>query len=174
MLRNASECLQAGGYFIGTIPDANDLVSRARKNKSNSFGNDVYQVVFDCDLNKPPLFGAKYNFYLDGVVDCPEFLVHFPTFVKLAKKFGLKLVLKEKFYDFFNRMRIEGAKLLTNMGSLETYPPMHTTNLVGTSKGDYQHADEFLSQQRDNIKIGTLSKSEWEASCKYLKIINCP
>lgn len=26
MLKNASECLKPGGYFIGTIPDAYDLV----------------------------------------------------------------------------------------------------------------------------------------------------
>lgn len=26
MLRNASESLREGGYFVGTIPDANDLV----------------------------------------------------------------------------------------------------------------------------------------------------
>lgn len=26
MMRNASECLRPGGYFIGTIPDAYDLV----------------------------------------------------------------------------------------------------------------------------------------------------
>ncbi|XP_045472288.1 mRNA cap guanine-N7 methyltransferase isoform X1 [Harmonia axyridis] len=168
MLRNASECLQAGGYFIGTIPDAYELVSRAKRNNSNSFGNDVYQVVFDCDMDKPPLFGAKYNFYLDGVVDCPEFLVYFPMLEKLAKKYGLKLVRKEKFHEFFNRMKNEGNKLLSNMSSLESYPPFHSSNLVGTSEGDYEHAEEFLRQQNRNIKIGTLSKSEWEASSLYL------
>lgn len=26
MLRNAAECLRPGGFFIGTIPDANDIV----------------------------------------------------------------------------------------------------------------------------------------------------
>ena len=29
-----------------------------------------------------PLFGAKYDFHLEGVVDCPEFLVHMPTMEK--------------------------------------------------------------------------------------------
>lgn len=31
-----------------------------------------------------PIFGAKYNFHLEGVVDCPEFLVNFPVFEKLV------------------------------------------------------------------------------------------
>ncbi|KAL3283342.1 hypothetical protein HHI36_006490 [Cryptolaemus montrouzieri] len=176
MLRNAGECLLAGGYFIGTIPDSNDLVARARKADSSVFGNDVYKVVFDCDTNKPPLFGAKYNFYLDGVVDCPEFLVHFPTLVKLAKKYGLKFVKKEKFYDFFNRMKDEGVKLLSNMSSLESYPPLQSSNLVGTADDDYLHADNFLkgiSRDRGgrDCKIGTLSKSEWEASSLYLAFV---
>lgn len=74
MLRNAAECLAPGGFFIGTMPDANELMARVHKNGGNSFGNDVYQVVFDFPTDKPPLFGARYNFHLDGVVDCPEFL----------------------------------------------------------------------------------------------------
>lgn len=45
---------------------------------------------------KPPFFGAKYNFHLEGVVNCPEFLVHLPTLCKLASKFGLELVMFER------------------------------------------------------------------------------
>ncbi|KAJ3655132.1 hypothetical protein Zmor_014271 [Zophobas morio] len=172
MIRNASECLQPGGFFIGTIPDANDLIARARRENSNSFGNDVYQVKFDCDVNKPPLFGAKYNFHLDGVVDCPEFLVHFPTLIKLGRKYGLKFVKKEKFYDYYEQMKNEGRQLLSNMKSLETFPPSENASLVGTAADDYLHADTFLQNEgKSNIKIGTLSKSEWEASSLYMLFV---
>ncbi|EFA03004.2 mRNA cap guanine-N7 methyltransferase [Tribolium castaneum] len=171
MIRNASECLQPGGFFIGTIPDANDLIARARRADANTFGNDVYQVHFDCDVNKPPLFGAKYNFHLDGVVDCPEFLVHFPTLIKLARKYGLKFVKKEKFYDYYEQMKNEGRQLLINMKSLETYPPYDNTPLLGTDPGDYIHAEEFLKKEGKNGKIGTLSKSEWEASSLYMLFV---
>ncbi len=34
------------------------------------------------DKNALPLFGAKYDFHLEGVVDCPEFLVYFPVLEK--------------------------------------------------------------------------------------------
>lgn len=108
MIRNASECLRPGGYFIGTIPDANDIMKRQREADSNSFGNSIYRINFLCDTDTPPLFGAKYNFELDGVVNCPEFLVHFPLLIKLARKFGLRLVLKERFEDFFDRNRDSG------------------------------------------------------------------
>lgn len=166
-LRNVSECLQPGGFFIGTVPDAYDLIARAKRCRSNTYGNKVYQVSLEFDIDRPPLFGAKYNFHLDGAVDCPEFLVYFPAFVKLAKKFGLKLVCREKFYDYFERMKDGGKQLLMNMKSMEPYPPCDSVSLVGTEPDDYANADEFhKSNSNDELRIGTLSKSEWEASCK--------
>jgi hypothetical protein len=54
-----------------------------QQNAGGTFGNEIYKIEFQCDTEPPlPLFGAKYNFHLEGVVDCPEFLVHFPTLVK--------------------------------------------------------------------------------------------
>ena len=56
---------------------------RLRDSKDMSFGNDVYRVTFDGeDKTNLPLFGCKYNFHLEGVVDCPEFLVFFPVLEK--------------------------------------------------------------------------------------------
>ncbi|CAH0558088.1 unnamed protein product [Brassicogethes aeneus] len=170
MFMNAAECLQPGGYFIGTMPDSNDIIARAKKNNTRTFGNDLFEVSLDFDTNDPPLFGGKYHFQLDGVVDCPEFLVHFPTFVELAKKYGLKLERKEKFYDFYERVKEDGMQLLTNTRSFEAYPPPEGSSLVGTAKDDYYHADEYL-KSKGNVQIGTLSKSEWEASSLYLTFV---
>lgn len=108
MIRNAAECLKENGYFIGTIPDANEIIKRQRSADSTEFGNDLYRISFLCDANEPPLFGAKYNFELDGVVNCPEFLVHFPLLEKLAKKYGLKLIMKQRFEDYFNKNKESG------------------------------------------------------------------
>ncbi|XP_025992793.1 mRNA cap guanine-N7 methyltransferase [Solenopsis invicta] len=169
MLRNASESLKAGGYFIGTIPDAYDLVSRWQNCEGNKFGNDVYNVEFLCeDKTNPLLFGAKYNFYLDGVVNCPEFLVHLPTLCKLALKYGLELVSFERFEDFYERFKDEGRSLLGNMQALETYPPYHESPLLGDPERDYQHAIEYMQNLPANHrKIGTLSQSEWEVTSLY-------
>lgn len=103
MMRNAAECLRTGGYFIGTIPDAYEIVRRQREANAMEFGNDLYKIGFLCDAECPPLFGAKYNFQLHGVVDCPEFLVHFPMLVKLARKYGLELVMKATFGEYFKQ-----------------------------------------------------------------------
>jgi hypothetical protein len=56
---------------------------KRQQTEGDSFGNEIYKVELQCDTKPPvPLFGAKYSFHLEGVVDCPEFLVHFPTLVK--------------------------------------------------------------------------------------------
>ena len=71
MLRNASESLRKGGFFIGTTPDAFDIMARLQAGETgNSFGNSVFSVSFkDEDLKQPqPLFGAEYNFHLTEVV----------------------------------------------------------------------------------------------------------
>lgn len=167
MLQNASECLKPGGYFIGTMPDANELVARLKKSGENSFGNEIYNVTFGCDTQNLPLFGAKYDFQLEGVVNCPEFLVYFPMFIKLAAKYGLKLINKENFHEYYKRMKDDGLQLLSKMQGLETYSAKDKKNLVGKSS-DYEHAERFIkSCDYDNVTIGTLSKSEWEVISKY-------
>ena len=56
---------------------------RLRGSPEKMCSNEVYSISYDGDdLANPPLFGAKYNFHLEGVVDCPEFLVYFPMLEK--------------------------------------------------------------------------------------------
>lgn len=111
MVRNAAECLQPGGYFIATIPDANEIMRRLRQSQNpRGIGNEIYKIDFMCDTDPPPLFGAKYEFHLEGVVDCPEFLVHFPTLVKLCRKHGLKLERKTTFADYYKESLDKGEK----------------------------------------------------------------
>ena len=45
-------------------------------------GNNIYSVTMDSDPNDVPLFGAKYLFQLHGVVNVPEYVVHFPLLVR--------------------------------------------------------------------------------------------
>ncbi|XP_050399183.2 mRNA cap guanine-N7 methyltransferase [Patella vulgata] len=187
MLRNACECLKPGGYFIGTTPNCNELVKRLRNSADNSFGNDVYKITFpNTDKSTFPLFGAKYDFHLEGVVDCPEFLVYFPLLEKLAEKYGMKLIKKVPFDEFYTEKieRGDARNLIGRMSALEPYPNEEGTDLVGTAEDDYIHAKEFLSslESQDNsshhhhgnrkpLKIGTLSKAEWEATTVYLVFI---
>jgi SAM-dependent methyltransferase len=47
MLENAADRLDAGGFFIGTMPDARVLVQRLRASRRGRFGNSCYEVCFD-------------------------------------------------------------------------------------------------------------------------------
>lgn len=109
LLRNVTERLRPGGFFIGTTPDANVLVRKLRAAKGLVVGGGagVYKIAFDEEweskrFTRDKPYGIRYEFSLgDNVVDCPEFLVHFPAFEKLALEFDLELDLLCNFHDFF-------------------------------------------------------------------------
>lgn len=181
MLRNACECLKLGGYFIGTTPNSYEIVHRLRQSEDKSFGNEVYKITYEADdLDNIPVFGAKYNFHLEGVVDCPEFLVYFPVLEKMAEEFGMKLLLRKPFAEYFKEKSEQGDhnSLLRKMKALEEYPAGEDSNLVSEKLEDYkavkdmvkhlQESDEQADDRhRRQIKVGTLSQAEWEATTIY-------
>ncbi|XP_078365373.1 mRNA cap guanine-N(7) methyltransferase-like isoform X2 [Oculina patagonica] len=189
MLKNACERLKVGGFFIGTTPNGYELIRRLEKSEDLSFGNDVYKVTFE-KKDDYPLFGCKYGFHLEGVVDCPEFLVYFPLLEKMAEKYNMKLLFTKTFHDFFREKTKDSTTLLYKMKALETYPPRQEGDcLVSTAEDAYTHAKDFLegiqlnqdkssstSKYRDhrekNFKhVGTMSKAEWEAAGVYLAFV---
>ncbi|CEI88792.1 Putative mRNA cap guanine-N7 methyltransferase [Rhizopus microsporus] len=127
MLKNVTSRLRPGGHFIGTIPDANWIVKRLRQEPKGSFGfgNSIYNIQFENikdDDEKQKVgftkFGCKYMFHLVDAVDCPEYLVHWSTFEKLANEYGLELKYKENFHDFYVNALKEPdyARLLERIG----------------------------------------------------------
>lgn len=52
----------------------------------------------------------------------------------------------------------------------QTYPPFPDQTLMG-ALSQYQHADVFINTQGTQRKLGTLSKSEWEAASKFITAI---
>jgi mRNA (guanine-N7-)-methyltransferase len=118
-LRNATSNLKSGGMFIGTVPDANWIVKKLKSLPKDQleFKNSIYSIRFE-QRNNFPLFGHKYWFYLkDAINDCPEYLVHFPTFQELASEYGLELVYKKRFHDLYNEAKEDShyRELLYNM-----------------------------------------------------------
>ncbi|TFY79302.1 hypothetical protein EWM64_g4714 [Hericium alpestre] len=127
MLENASRWLRKGGVFIGTIPNADQLLSailpfdlvcgtdsiafyyRQRldalppdtPSSDLSFGNSIYKIRFEDRTNRP-LFGHRYWFFLrDAVEDVPEYIVQWDNFVQLASEYGLHPVYKREFHEVF-------------------------------------------------------------------------
>ncbi|XP_053570856.1 mRNA cap guanine-N7 methyltransferase isoform X2 [Bombina bombina] len=169
MLRNACESLSPGGYFIGTTPDGFELVKRLEASDTNSFGNDIYSVNFQ-EKGNYPLFGCKYDFSLEGVVNVPEFLVYFPVLEEMAKKYNMKLVYKKTFQEFFDeKIKNEEHKmLLKKMQALEQYPAAPHSKLVSDNTEDYEHVKSKMENSQEKLPLGTLSKSEWDATSVYL------
>lgn len=174
MLTNISECLKPDGYFFGTIPDANEIVARAQKSENFTFGNRIFNIklLFD-PKDGYPLFGAKYDFHLEGVVDCPEFLVNFELFTKLAADYGLELVYKARFADFFKNHSEKYKQLLHRIVCFESYPALPGKTLMG-EEAEYDHAraiwDE-MENKNDRDRIGTMSVSEWEVATIYMAFV---
>lgn len=180
MLRNISSNLSIGGFWIGTTPNSYEIVKRARQANSRHFGNDVYSITFDDDTvlkkededdeeadSRIPLFGCKYNFHLDDVVDCPEFLVYYPALVKMAFKYGLRPVFWRTFEDYFEEKKEtrEGRQLLERMRVFSEYPPPNDPLRTAIDIKEYPTAEEhFLKHHRT---LGTISKSEWEVITLY-------
>ncbi|CAJ0914562.1 9051_t:CDS:2, partial [Entrophospora sp. SA101] len=102
-LKNVTSGLKIGGYFIGTVPNAYRIVKILKSLPDNEleFGNSIYSIKFE-QKESYPLYGNKYWFNLEeSIDDCPEYLVYFPVFEKLAKEYGLKLLYKKSFHDLY-------------------------------------------------------------------------
>ncbi len=86
MLQNVTRWLRPGGIFLGTIPNAEQLLMRLDQlpadAQSLSFGNSVYSIKFE-SREPRPLFGHRYSFFLhDAVEDVPEYVVRWDHFVQ--------------------------------------------------------------------------------------------
>ncbi|KAL1916688.1 uncharacterized protein VTP21DRAFT_5392 [Calcarisporiella thermophila] len=141
MLRNVTSNLARGGYFIGTIPDAYWIVKKLKSVEGLEIGNSIYSIRFD-QRESFPLFGCRYNFHLEDAVDCPEYLVHFPTFQKLAREYGLTLMYKQRFHELYDDARRdpEFLSLLYRMGVIKTSPEPR-----GLSEEEWEAAGIYLS-----------------------------
>uniref|UniRef100_A0A8C5LFJ3 mRNA (guanine-N(7))-methyltransferase n=1 Tax=Jaculus jaculus TaxID=51337 RepID=A0A8C5LFJ3_JACJA len=154
MLRNACERLSRGGYFIGTTPNSFELIKRLEASETESFGNDIYTVKFEKKGNYP-LFGCKYDFNLEGVVDVPEFLVYFPLLTEMAKKYNMKLIYKKTFLEFYEEKikNNENKMLLERMHALEPYPANESSKLASEKEGDYEHAAEYMKKSQVRLPL---------------------
>lgn len=148
-LQNVSAVLKPGGYFIGTMPDANVIVRKFRETDGLEFGNSCYNIKFDeyyfekKFLPSEP-FGIQYDFHLEDAVTCPEWLVHFPTFQALAEEYGLELVNKKNFHEFVHE---------------------HMKNPV------FAELMKILGALGDGASRDTISADEWDAAYLYMAFV---
>jgi len=141
MFKNVTNYLRPNGVFFGTITNGARIVKKLRNSKDNSFGNSLYSITFQ-DKENFSLFGSKYYFKLeDAIDDCPEYLVHFPTFINIAKEYGLTLILQKDFHEFYNYYI------------------------------QYKHNIDLFNRMKVLDSNGCFSKEEWEVAGIYLAFV---
>lgn len=164
---NVSTSLHENGYFIGTTVNAFELVKRLKQSPDNSFGNALYKVTFPADQSKDDiaLFGSKYDFYLEGSVNCPEFVVYPPLMDKMAEQHGLELVERCSFPEFYGKHSAtpEGRGLL---GKIRALQEVRVKDLAGLDETEYPGVGGFTDEARF-FKVLTMSQSEWEVVQLY-------
>lgn len=205
LFNNVARCLRPGGFFLATIPNAYEIVRRANEavhptKDDIDFGNSIYSIRFQPDICqrtvnsdtctwgalKFPLFGARYDFQLDGVVDCPEYLVYPPLFEKLAAEHNLlsltpPIPFSKYFYDTIACTEDRNShELLIRMGALETWSNPWCTDSDVTKPASseaeqckesaYKHVEERIALDdicRHSPSLGTMSDCEWEVVKLY-------
>ncbi|KAH7420419.1 hypothetical protein KP509_13G006900 [Ceratopteris richardii] len=128
-LASVAGLLKPGGFFFGTIPDSEVILSRLRSSPtafSGQFGNKIYRIKFDATQRAKALrcweepYGIQYEFHLlDAVDHCPEWLVPFQELQNLAHEYGFELLLRKNFQEFVREhMQAPNlAKLMHKLGA---------------------------------------------------------
>ena len=93
-------------------------------------------------------FGIDYDFsLLDAIDTCPEYLVHFRSFVSLAKEYGLQLVESVNFQQYFDEhhKNVKYSKLLDIMQVLESTDRTSATSPTALSQAEWDVAGMYLT-----------------------------
>ncbi|XP_050282061.1 mRNA cap guanine-N7 methyltransferase 2 isoform X4 [Quercus robur] len=130
LLQNVSCLLKPGGYFFGITPDSSTIWAKYQKNVEayhnkgssmkpnivpNCIRSESYMITFEVEEEKFPLFGKKYQlkFASDPSAET-HCLVHFPSFIRLAREAGLEYVEIQNLTEFYDDNRAQFAGMITN------------------------------------------------------------
>uniref|UniRef100_A0A0E0K5Y7 mRNA (guanine-N(7))-methyltransferase n=1 Tax=Oryza punctata TaxID=4537 RepID=A0A0E0K5Y7_ORYPU len=129
LLNNVSSLLKPGGYFVGIIPDSSTIWTKYQKNVEashnkglktvpNSIRSENYVITFEIEEEKFPFFGKKYQlkFANESMLE-NHCLVHFPSFMRLAREAGLEYVEIQNLTEFYDDNRTQFAPLLGGYGA---------------------------------------------------------
>ncbi|KAG2399701.1 mRNA cap guanine-N7 methyltransferase [Vigna angularis] len=130
LLHNVSSLLKPGGYFLGITPDSSTIWAKYQRNveayhnKSSSMKPNIvpncirtenYMITFEVEEEKFPLFGKKYQLkFANDISAETNCLVHFPSFIRLAREAGLEYVEIQNLTEFYDDNRAQLAGLLTH------------------------------------------------------------
>jgi hypothetical protein len=107
-IKNISNSLENGGRFIGTSIDGNKVQEAIKDN--NLVDSDYYIISREYPYEPTDLYGNKYYFklkeknntgtYFDFKEEIPEYLVNREEFIRVCKKYNLKLIQIKEFSEY--------------------------------------------------------------------------
>jgi len=117
-LYNVSVRLKPGGFFFGMLPDSSEIWYKSQKVTSGLplLKGALYSVEFPKDDFQA--FGTLYTFKL-GEGTITEYLVHFPSLLKLAKEYNLQMITIQNFQEFYEDHRKNYGDKLKALGVLD-------------------------------------------------------
>eukprot|EP01126_Amoeba_proteus_P027760 TRINITY_DN2749_c0_g1_i6.p1 TRINITY_DN2749_c0_g1~~TRINITY_DN2749_c0_g1_i6.p1 ORF type:complete len:206 (-),score=37.08 TRINITY_DN2749_c0_g1_i6:575-1192(-) len=111
---NVSALLSENGFFFGIIMDSSMIWGSVQKDPKPTVQNKRALIKFK-DSNFHPI-GCQYTFQ-DSQNKKSFYLIHRPTFVKIAKEFGLILLSFINCNDFYEDHKINFKNLLDRIGA---------------------------------------------------------
>jgi hypothetical protein len=107
-IKNISSKLEEGGRFIGTSIDGNKIKEVLKEN--NLVDTEYYVISRGYEYDTEALYGNKYYFkirekhntgtYFDFKNEIPEYLVDRREFIRVCKKYNLKLIQIKEFSEY--------------------------------------------------------------------------
>ncbi|XP_048422163.1 mRNA cap guanine-N7 methyltransferase 2-like isoform X2 [Pyrus x bretschneideri] len=133
LLLNVSSLLKPRGYFFGITPDSSTIWAKYQKNVEayhnrsggmkpnivpNCIRSENYMITFEVEEEKFPIFGKKYQLkFANDFSPENHVLVHFPSFIRLAREAGLEYVEIQNLTEFYDDNRYDNEFVFKPCGS---------------------------------------------------------
>lgn len=106
MFQNLYKCMDKGGYFCGLFMDSETLFHRIQELEGNEdkqaiiTGGKLYNLTLPTEFEH---FGTKVKLEI-AEEESPiyQYLIHTPSFIKLAKKAGFEVVSMSNLHHFYD------------------------------------------------------------------------
>jgi len=124
-LSNVSTRLNPNGFFFGIVPDGSEIWYKAQKVTQGpnpqppSLKGTLFSIAFPREPSQEefPHFGSSYTFRMgteESHTNHNGFLIHFSSFMKIARELGLIMLEITNFLEFYeDNRKIHSDKLKT-------------------------------------------------------------
>jgi len=154
LFSNVSTMLKNDGYFFGVMNDSSEIWSRAQKliiqksrghDKQIKIQSKLYSITFETEEFSN--IGCPYDYLLDGFKVVRHYLIHFPSFRRIANEYHLEVVSISNCNEFYEDYKKYYPELLQQLGVLSQ---KNKKGLISEQKEITGIYTNFVIQKREN------------------------